>query len=89
MKKGELLDLIGKKKMNTPIGKLSSIGVMETETAPPKPVTKPDTQTPPKPKPFDPFSPKPGYNPNPKAKKKTESKLPNWLSFKNLGLNIK
>lgn len=138
MKKGELLDLIGKKKMKTPIGKLSSIGMMEddTKTAPTKPVTKPGTKTPPKekpfdpfkpnpshrpnpkakkkietneadaptiaptkpvtkpttkpttkPEPFDPFKPKPGYNPNPKAKKST--KLPEWLSFKNLGLNLK
>ena len=89
MKKGELLDLIGKKKMKTPIGKLGSLGMMEddTTTAPTKPVTKPGTKTPPKPEPFDPFKPKPGYNPNPKAKAKT--KLPEWLSFKNLGLNIK
>jgi hypothetical protein len=139
MMKKELLDLIGKNKMKKPIGKMSSLGMMENdiETAPTKPVTKPGTKTPPKPEPFDPFKPKPGTNPNPKAKKKktetkeadaptiaptkpvtkpgtktppkpepfdpfkpkpgtnpnpkakTKNKLPNWLSFKNLGLNLK
>ena len=87
MKKAELLDLISKQKMDKPIGKISTIGVMEddTKTAPTKPKTKPDTQTPPKPKPFDPFSPKPGVNPKPKAK----NKMPEWLKFNNLGLNLK
>jgi len=71
MKKGELLDLIGKQKMNKPIGKISAIGVMEddTKTAPTKPKTKPDTKPSTEPKPFDPFKPKPGVNPKPKAKK--------------------
>jgi hypothetical protein len=67
MNKKELLDLIGNNKMEKPIGKIGSLGVMEddTKTAP----TKPGTKNPPKPAPFDPFKPKPGTNPNPKAKK--------------------
>lgn len=85
MKKAELLDLISKQKMDKPIGKISTIGVMEddTKTAPTKPKTKPDTK--PSTKPFDPFKPKPGVNPKPKAK----NKMPEWLKFNNLGLNLK
>ena len=133
MKKAELLDLISKQKMDKPIGKISTIGVMEddTKTAPTKPKTKPDTK--PSTKPFDPFKPKPGVNPKPKAKKsetneadsptiaptkpttkpgtknppkpapfdpfkpkpgvnpkpKAKNKMPEWLKFNNLGLNLK
>lgn len=52
-------------------------------TKPKEAPTKPGTKTPPKEKPFDPFKPKPTPNPNPKAK------VPNWLSFKKLGIKFK
>ena len=72
MKKGELMDLIGKKKMNYPIGKLGSIGVANEDVidAPTtKPGTKPGTKTPPKTRPSHPGkNPNPGVNPTPKAK---------------------
>lgn len=49
--------------------------------APPKP------KTPTKPsKPGTPYSPKPGPKPGPKAGRQ---KLPNWLSFKSIGINLK
>jgi len=52
----------------------------DVETAPVKPKTKPDT------KPAKPATPyKPKAKPAPKAK---EEQLPNWLSFKSLGLNL-
>jgi len=139
MKKKELLDLINNKKMKQPIGKISSLGMMEddTTTAPTKPKIvpekpktapekpfnpyrpNPDTQTNPKAKaktkrteakeqsapttapekpkiapekpktapekPFNPYRPNPDTQTNPKAKKK----MPQWLKFNNLGLNIK
>lgn len=53
----------------------------------PKPETKPITKPEPGKKPFDPFRPDPSQKPNPKAKLKKQ--LPNWLSFKNLGLKLK
>ena len=72
MKKGELMDLIGKKKMNLPIGKLGSIGVANEDVmdAPvTKPGTKPGTKTPPKTRPSHPGrNPNPNVNPAPKAK---------------------
>lgn len=48
--------------------------------APPKPKT-------PKTIPDTPYKPKPGVKPKPKAKK--SEKLPDWLSFNNLGINLK
>lgn len=71
MKKGDLINLIGKKKMNLPIGKLSSIGAMteDTETAPAEPKTKPGTKTPPKTRPSH-----PGKNPNPNVKPAPKAK---------------
>jgi hypothetical protein len=72
MNKGELMDLITKKTMSKPIGKLGSIGVKEnTETAPAKPKTKPGIKTPPKPDKDSPYRPK--TSPAPKARKE-ESK---------------
>ena len=72
MKKGELMDVIGKKKMNLPIGKLGSIGVANEDVmdAPvTKPETKPGTKTPPKTRPSHPGrNPNPNVNPAPKAK---------------------
>lgn len=52
-------------------------------TKPKEAPTKPDKTTSPKENPFDPFKPKPTPNPNPKAK------VPNWLSFKKLGIKFK
>lgn len=68
MKKGELFDLIGKKKMKLPIGKISAIGAVaeDTKTAPAKPTTKPTTK-PSKPQTDTPYKPK--HKPAPKAKK--------------------
>lgn len=77
MKKGELMDLIGKKKMNLPIGKLGSMGVTteDTETAPVKPA-KPGTKTPPKTTPSHPGkNPNPGVKPAPKAEKAKENMI--------------
>ena len=51
-----------------------------------KPTVKPGTKTPPKPKPFDPFKPDPNKQPAPKAGTK---KLPEWLSFKSMGIKLK
>jgi hypothetical protein len=48
--------------------------------APPKP------KTPTKPSPSTPYRPKPGPKPAPKAGKEN---LPNWLSFKSIGINLK
>lgn len=68
MKKGELMNLIGKKRMNLPIGKLGSIGIAEEEETKTKP--KPKVKPKDKPKPHDPFRPSPDKQPAPKAKKK-------------------
>lgn len=70
MKKGDLINLVGKKKMNLPIGKLGSIGaVTEEEETKTKPKVAPGTKTPPKKKPLDPFKPNPSHQPAPRAKK--------------------
>jgi hypothetical protein len=48
---------------------------------------KPDVDTPVKPKkPGTPYSPKPGPKKNPKAENK--KKIPNWLTFNSLGIDI-
>lgn len=68
MKKGDLMNLIGKKTMKAPITTLGSIDVTEdTKEAPTKPTTKPGTKTPPKPEKGNPYQPK--TSPAPKAKK--------------------
>jgi hypothetical protein len=57
----------------------------DTKTAPVKPKTptiKPGT----KPRPDTPYRPKPGPEKAPKAKK---GNLPNWLTFKSIGINLK
>ena len=87
MMKKELLDLIGKNKMGKPTGKISSLGMMEddTKTAPTKPKTAPTKPKIVPEKPFNPYRPNPDTQTNPKANKK----MPQWLKFNNLGLNIK
>jgi hypothetical protein len=50
-----------------------------------RPTVKPGEKTPPREKPFDPFKPSPDKQPKPKAK----SKLPEWLTFKNMGIKFK
>jgi hypothetical protein len=53
-----------------------------TKTAP----VKPDVDTPTRPsKPSTPYKPKPGVKPAPKARKR----IPSWLSFDEIGINIK
>jgi len=48
---------------------------------------RPDVDTPTKPKkPGTPYSPKPGPKKNPKAE--DERRMPNWLSFDELGINM-
>lgn len=81
MTKGDLMDLLGKKTMSTPIGKISSIGENTKEKE--APVKDPGTKTPAKPKTKDPFKPEPHKQPNPKAR------IPNWLKFNNLGIKFK
>jgi len=51
-----------------------------------KPTVKPGTKTPPKEKPFDPFKPSPSKQPAPKAGTK---RLPEWLTFKSMGIKFK
>jgi hypothetical protein len=66
----------------------------KTNESSPAPTTKPKetptkdpgTKTPPKKEPFDPFKPSPEKNPNPKAEKK---RIPDWLSFRKLGIKFK
>ena len=53
-----------------------------TETAPVKPKEKEKTRT----KPSTPYSPKPGPAKAPKAGKEN---VPNWLSFKSIGIKLK
>jgi hypothetical protein len=77
MTKGELMDLLGKKTMKTPIGRLNSIGGSVSENTKEKeaPVRNPGTKTPSKPKTKDPFKPEPHKQPKPKAHhKKHETK---------------
>jgi hypothetical protein len=77
MTKGELMDLLGKKTMKTPIGRLNSIGGSVSENTKEKeaPVKNPGTKTPSKPKTKDPFKPEPHKQPKPKAHhKKHETK---------------
>jgi hypothetical protein len=69
MRKGDLINLVGKKKLNLPIGKLGSIGIKEEEETKTKPKVTPGTKTPPKKKPLDPFKPSPNQQPAPRAKK--------------------
>ena len=49
----------------------------------PKPTTKPDT----KPGKGNPYSPKPGQDPRPKAV--GNSKIPSWFTFDKLGIQLK
>jgi len=87
MRKGDLINLVGKKKLNLPIGKLGSIGIKEEEETKTKPKVTPGTKTPPKKEPLDPFKPSPNQQPAPRARVKT--KLPSWLKFNNLGIKFK
>jgi hypothetical protein len=74
MKKGDLMDLISKKSMKTPITTLGSIDVTEnTKEAPTKPTTKPGTKTPPKPDKDSPYKPKTA--PAPKARFETKEQF--------------
>ena len=57
-----------------------------TETAPVKPKTKPTTKPGTPSKPSTPYSPKPGPAKAPKAGKVN---VPNWLSFKSIGIKLK
>lgn len=57
-----------------------------TETAPVKPTTKPTTKPGTPSKPSTPYRPKPGPEKAPKAGK---NNLPNWLSFKSIGIKLK
>jgi hypothetical protein len=77
MKKGDLMNLISKKKMKLPICKLGSMGGNVSEDTKEKeaPVKNPGTKTPPKPKTKDPFRPEPHKQPNPKAKKETKEEV--------------
>jgi len=51
-----------------------------------KPTVKPGEKTPTREKPFDPFKPTPNKQPAPKA---TTKKVPEWLTFKNIGFKFK
>jgi len=54
--------------------------------APVKPGVKPDVDTPTRPsKPATPYKPKPGVKPAPKARKR----IPSWLTFDEIGINLK
>jgi hypothetical protein len=56
-------------------------------TAPARPEVKPDVDTPTRPKiPATPYKPKPGVKPKPKAGRES---LPKWLSFDEIGINLK
>jgi hypothetical protein len=69
------INLIGKPKMNKPIGRIiyGKSEMSETETAPAKPKVKPGTET--RPKPSHPGkNPKPGEGPAPAKAKKIETK---------------
>jgi hypothetical protein len=58
-----------------------------TKTAPSRPDVKPDVDTPSKPsKPSTPYKPKPGIKPAPKARR---TSIPNWLTFNEIGINLK
>ena len=88
MKKGDLMNLISKKGMKSPIATLGSMDVTEdTTTAPTKPNTKPGTKPNTKPgtKPDEgnPYQPK--TSPRPKAKKS----MPSWMSFESIGIKLK
>ena len=88
MKKGDLMNLISKKGMKSPIATLGSMDVTEdTTTAPTKPNTKPGTKPNTKPgtKPDEgnPYQPK--TSPPPKAKKS----MPSWMSFESIGIKLK
>ena len=85
--KSEMLKLIEeKKKLNLPIGKITSMSKSlgeDTKTAP-APVKTPTTT--PKKTPSTPFRPKPGTQPKPKAGKK---RLPDFLKFDELNIKFK
>ena len=59
--------------------------VMDAPAPTKKPKVDPGTKTPTKPKTKDPFKPEPHKQPNPKAGRK----IPNWLTFNNLGIKFK
>jgi hypothetical protein len=70
MKKGDLMNLIGKRSIQKPIATLGSIDVTEdTAPAPTKPTTKPTTKPGTKPDTGNPYQPK--TSPPPKARKET------------------
>ena len=88
MKKGDLMNLISKKGMKSPIATLGSMDVTEdTTTAPTKPNTKPGTKPNTKPgtKPDEGNPYKPKTSPPPKAKKS----MPSWMSFESIGIKLK
>jgi hypothetical protein len=84
MKKGDLMNLIGKRSIQKPIATLGSIDVTEdTAPAPTKPTTKPTTKPGTKPDTGNPYQPK--TSPRPKARKS----MPSWMSFESIGIKLK